>query len=273
MKKTYGLQNETKQYLRRLYAYGRTLRGEDVNDIDNFVKGLKQLNIGSNYIGWFLRDKYNMGTGSTIIPINRLNGIYPAASLINSPPWGSTGITFSADNHRIYTNVSFGVNAVPRSWSIFAITNWIGPNTEAVHHLAGSRSSAAGTSPWQILERNSAETTSASFTSSPDPNQARVSGWKTICGILDNTNSAASRQGVTNGTGSFDIRIATNNQSTALRWDNFHIGGGGPYNLTGRAYKGIVSYIMIVDKFLTQTDYNNLRLLCKATIGKDLGII
>jgi hypothetical protein len=39
--KSYGLQNETRQYLRRLYAYGRELAPADVADIDNFVKGLK----------------------------------------------------------------------------------------------------------------------------------------------------------------------------------------------------------------------------------------
>jgi len=40
--KSYGLQNETRQYLRRLYSYGRELNSSDVADIDNFIKGLKQ---------------------------------------------------------------------------------------------------------------------------------------------------------------------------------------------------------------------------------------
>jgi hypothetical protein len=272
MKKTYGLQQETRTYLRRLYAYGRELRGEDINDIDEFIKGLKQLNMGKNYIGWLLKSRYNMGTGSSVVPLGLLNNASPIGTLVNSPTWGDTGITFSADNHRVFTNLSFmGNNPFPRSWSVFGITNWIGPNTESVHHLCGARSNTAGTAPWQTNERNAAENISSSFTASPEPSQVRVAGWKTICGLFDNVNINQARQGVNNGTGTIDNRIASASQPS-LRWDNFHIGGGGPYNITTRAYKGIVSMIIIVDKYFTQTDYNNLRLLCKATIGKDLGI-
>lgn len=272
LSKSYGLQNETRQYLRRLYAYGRELARPDINDIDNFVKGLKQLNIGKNYIVWLLKSQHNIGTGSILVPLGNLNGFQDNGTLVNSPTWGTTGITFTNDNHRIFTNLTMPLARVPRSWSVFGITNWIGPNTETVHHLFGCRSATAGTSPWQVGEYGNDNNIRGSFTSAPEATQVRVTGWKTICGKFDTQVANFSRQSAVNGSNNFNDQIAINNQINNLAWDNFHIGGGGPYNTTGRAYKGVISMVMIVDKFLTQTDYNNMRLLSQSTIGKDLGI-
>lgn len=107
--KSYGLQNETRQYLRRLYAYGRELAPTDVNDIDNFIKGLKQLNLWSYLVeGWTLPTYQNIGTGSTALSFlrNQNNG-----TLINSPTWNNEGIQVTANNQRIDLNsapITFG---------------------------------------------------------------------------------------------------------------------------------------------------------------------
>lgn len=107
--KSYGLQNETRQYLRRLYAYGRELAPTDVNDIDNFVKGLKQLNLWSYLVeGWTLPTHQNIGTGSTALSFlrNQNNG-----TLINSPTWNNEGIQVTANNQQINLNstpITFG---------------------------------------------------------------------------------------------------------------------------------------------------------------------
>jgi hypothetical protein len=95
--KSYGLQNETRQYLRRLYAYGRELAPTDVADIDNFVKGLKQLNLWQNSICFLMRGQHNLGTGNTILSLGgeeNVNG-----TLVNSPTWGPNGIIFSGTNY------------------------------------------------------------------------------------------------------------------------------------------------------------------------------
>jgi len=90
--KSYGLQNETRQYLRRLYAYGRELNPSDVADIDNFIKGLKQLNLWQNIICWPMRSIHNIGTGSTVLSLGG-GGTYNG-TMLNSPTWGIIGMTF-----------------------------------------------------------------------------------------------------------------------------------------------------------------------------------
>jgi hypothetical protein len=95
--KSYGLQNETRQYLRRLYAYGRELNPTDVADIDNFVKGLKQLNLWQNSICFLMRSQHNLGTGNTILSLGGEQNVNGA--LVNSPTWGQNGITFSGTNY------------------------------------------------------------------------------------------------------------------------------------------------------------------------------
>ena len=88
--KSYGLQNETRQYLRRLYAYGKELAGTDVNDVDNFIKGLKQLNLWQNIVCWPLRSIHNIGTGSSVLS---LGGYGPFdATLLNSATWSNDGV-------------------------------------------------------------------------------------------------------------------------------------------------------------------------------------
>ena len=87
--KSYGLQNETRQYLRRLYAYGKELAGTDVNDVDNFVKGLKQLDLWSNMKIWLMRSRYNIGTGSKVLCL----GSDPSdGTILNSGTWEDNGI-------------------------------------------------------------------------------------------------------------------------------------------------------------------------------------
>ena len=88
--KSYGLQNETRQYLRRLYAYGKELAGTDVNDVDNFIKGLKQLNLWQNIVCWPMRSIHNIGTGSSVLS---LGGYGPFdATLLNSATWSNDGV-------------------------------------------------------------------------------------------------------------------------------------------------------------------------------------
>ena len=90
LSKSYGLQNETRQYLRRLYAYGKELAGTDVNDVDNFIKGLKQLNLWQNIVCWPMRSIHNIGTGSRALS---LGGYGPFdATLLNSATWSNDGV-------------------------------------------------------------------------------------------------------------------------------------------------------------------------------------
>jgi hypothetical protein len=101
--KTYGLQQETRTYLRRLYAYGRELRGEDINDIDEFIKGLKQLNLWQNTVCWPMRSIHNIGTGSKVLSLGG-GGTYDG-TMVNSPTWGTGGITNLINNSNVYIDI------------------------------------------------------------------------------------------------------------------------------------------------------------------------
>lgn len=89
--KTYGLQQETRQYLRRLYTYGRELRGEDIADIDEFIKGCKVIGVWDKSIFWLMRRQYNIGTGSTMLCLTS-GGEKPDATLLNAATWSDNGI-------------------------------------------------------------------------------------------------------------------------------------------------------------------------------------
>lgn len=106
LSKSYGLQNETRQYLRRLYAYGRELSPTDISDIDNFIKGLKQLGLWGYTICWPMRSIHNIGTGTNLLSLGGLG--QNSGTLINSPTWGINGITYNGVNHIINTSFTLG---------------------------------------------------------------------------------------------------------------------------------------------------------------------
>lgn len=99
--KLYGLQNETRQYLRRLYSYGRELVGLDITDIDDFIKGLKQLGLWGNTIFWLMRTQHNIGNGSRILGFGGYNSRSLDASIINA------GISWSSDGMLLIDGSSY----------------------------------------------------------------------------------------------------------------------------------------------------------------------
>jgi len=57
-----------------------------------FVRGMKSLGLWQNMVCWPLRSYQNAGTGSTVYSLGGL-GVFNGAT-INSPAWGTNGITF-----------------------------------------------------------------------------------------------------------------------------------------------------------------------------------
>jgi hypothetical protein len=93
--KSYGLQTETRQYLRRLYAYGKELAGADVADLDNFISGMKQLNLWQGSVSWLLSNRNNIGSGTIALSMGGQSSILTDGSLVNGPTWGNDGIQFT----------------------------------------------------------------------------------------------------------------------------------------------------------------------------------
>lgn len=83
--------------------------------INDFVKGTKNLGLWSNIISWPLRSSQNAGTGTTAYSLGGL--ITKNGTLTNDPTWGTDGITFDGANDYItvpfteksgYTSHNFG---------------------------------------------------------------------------------------------------------------------------------------------------------------------
>lgn len=100
--RTYQFDIDTKRYLNKVNTY-RSLNSlpdiqkSDAVDIDNFVIGLKDLNIWSQSICFLLRSQHNIGTGSQVFSIGGQDNII--GNSVNSPTWGLNGITFSGTNY------------------------------------------------------------------------------------------------------------------------------------------------------------------------------
>ena len=97
----YTFDIDTKRYLNRVNTYRQlnslpNIANGDAVDIDNFIIGLKDLGIWHNSVCFLMRSQHNIGVGSTINSLGgqaNING-----TLVNSPTWGLSGITFSGTN-------------------------------------------------------------------------------------------------------------------------------------------------------------------------------
>jgi len=107
--KTYGLQKETRNYLRRLYTFNRELASSDIADLDNFIKGTKQLGIWQNMVCWPLRSQHNLGSGSTVLSLGGFSGGVFNGTLINGPTWANDGITTNGTNNYVDISTSFAI--------------------------------------------------------------------------------------------------------------------------------------------------------------------
>jgi len=246
--KSYGLQNETRQYLRRLYAYGKELAGADIADIDNFIKGLKQLNLWHSIICWPMRSVQNIGTSNTLLSLGGL-GIYNG-TLVNSPTWSNTGINSTAIGqcmtttlpllNLLTTSASYRVNVDPNAMRRIISTSssgsWFGTNMVGSGEVSGT-------------------------------NGTITFSWGA---------------GLTVGIQTFDTAIfgpttrgVRNKTLGTLTTGLFPAAGDGNIGLfrpSGNYIDATVSIMMAANRQLTTTEVTLLNDLYKTTIGKGLGL-
>lgn len=267
--KSYELQNETRQYLRRLYAYGRELNLSDVSDIDNFIKGLKQLNLWQTSICFLMRSQHNIGTGNTILSLGgeqNING-----TLVNSPTWGLSGITFSGTNYITaflrrplrtsvvsIASVANSVNNQPGYTNGFNYQLSISTNNYNQNGFSIISESSSGSS-WIIeglQEGSRAQTTSIA-------NQiSRLNGGRLFSGGTQNyLNGSIITSTIARNNQTFDrIQICGRwlNNVVQCAVGNFQVG-----------WIGTQSFVIVSTQYI---DFPILQALVKNTIGKGLGI-
>ena len=280
--KSYGLQTETRQYLRRLYAYGRELNSSDIADIDNFIKGLKQFNLLQNIIVYPLRSQYNIGTGANVLSfggIGKFDGL-----MINGPSWGLSGINFTAASTQYIRIPNFLNNPVVAGFSMICLHQ---PDfTTTGRALLGNDGATTTTRGMRInVQAHSyitgtgvANTLYASFNSSnTTTGDSGAGGFANFNTGSMHVNYISFGGGLATG-----LRYALN-QTTGAANINLPFFGNTSLNTmgigarngatgTGDYFQGTMALMMIANRPISPVEYLNIYDLIKTTIGKGLSL-
>jgi hypothetical protein len=269
--KSYGLQTETRQYLRRLYAYGRELNLSDVADIDNFIKGLKQLGLWSNTVCWLLRSQQNLGTGTIALSLGGL-GNYNG-TLVNTVTWGSNGVQSGGVSLTSRINISTDIRRVINyGTSIFGVVSNNNDDNYYIFQVADSNdgnptypsiavNQASGLGVVPVVTRNSVRYFQATR------GGAYLAGFSSVAGVLRTNSQANFRNGTVI---SNEINLGVINPDSQITVNAAFIAGRGNGAITGGGNTSPISLVSTV--IFTNEQISNLHLLYKTTIGKGLGL-
>ena len=270
--KSYGLQNETRQYLRRLYSYGRELNSSDIADIDNFIKGLKQLGLWSNTVCWLLRSQQNLGSGTIALSLGGL-GNYNG-TLVNTVTWGSNGVqsggaNFSGSRINISTDIRRVINY---GASIFGVVSNNNDDNYYIFQVADSNdgnptypslavNQAISTGVIPIVTRNSTRYFQATR------GGAYLAGFSSVAAAIRTNSQANFRNGALI---SNEINLGVINPDSQTIVNTAYIASRGNGAITGGGNTSPISLVSTV--IFTNEQISNLHLLYKTTIGKGLGL-
>jgi len=277
-----GLQTETKQYIKRLSTFNRKLNPTDITDIDNFIAGLKQLNLLQNIIVYPLRSQHNIGSGANVLSFGGIGKFHGVA--INGPSWGSSGINFTATNSQYIRIPNFLNSPVVTGFSMICLHQ---PDfTTTGRALLGNDGSTVTTRGLRINVQNHSYVTGtgvaanmfvtfpSSSTSGGSNSASRTYiGYNTAAMHVNyisfgedlNTGLAASIN-TTTTSGSKSLRFFSNNAYNTM-------GIGSRNGQTGSDYfQGTMSLMMIANRAISPSEYLNVYALIKTTIGKNLGL-
>jgi hypothetical protein len=278
-----GLQNETKQYIKRLSTYNRKLNSTDVADIDNFIKGLKQLNLLQNIIVYPLRSQHNIGSGANVLSfggVGRFDGLS-----INSPSWGLSGINFTAASSQYIRIPNFLNSPVVAGFSMICIHQ---PDfTTAARALLGNDGSSATTRGIRINVQNHSYVTGTGVAANmfvTFPSSSTGVGSESAARTYIGYNTAAMHVNYVSFGGGLTTGLAASINSTTstgtinLPFFNntaFNTMGIGARNGLGAGadfFQGTMSLMMIANRAISPSEYLNVYALIRTTIGKGLGL-
>jgi hypothetical protein len=265
----YQFDVDTKRYLNRVNTY-RSLNGlpdiqkSDAADIDNFVIGLKDLNLWQNTTLWLMRSVHNISVGSNLLCTG--GGPQLDITLINSPSWTTNGITFnrSLDQYGLTRVVD-----VLNDFGAFVVVDHDRNNGGSfITQDRWSGASGDGGFNW-LLQRNDStsvqlfignNTTGSAFTNITAPTSGFMfhGGIKSIRG-----NSHSVNGGAVSTVGSVSQFLGTKRMAISLA----RSGWG-----SGSAMSGTMAAACYLNTSLspTQQTFQSLNSLLRATICKDI---
>ena len=269
--KTYGLQKETRNYLRRLYTFNRELASSDIADIDNFIKGTKQLGIWQNMVCWPLRSQHNLGSGSTVLSLGGLGTFN--GTMVNSPSWGTNGVQSGGASFSSRISISNEIRKfINYGATIYGVLSNNGDDNYGIFiqqdedgnpiypSILCNQSISTGVVP--VVTRNSTRyfqsTRGGAFSA----------GFSSVASVIRSTSQANFRNGIliANET---NLNVM-NPDSQIISAFSTSIAARGNGAITGG---GVTSPISLVSTLtLSNEQITNLHNLYKTTIGKGLGL-
>ena len=91
-------------------SFVTTSGATDIEGIDQFVKGVKNLGLYNSMVCWPLRSTQNAGTGTTAYSLGGLGTFN--GTLVNGPAWANDGIDFDGVDDHITTTFTQGATQV-----------------------------------------------------------------------------------------------------------------------------------------------------------------
>lgn len=133
-----GIDVDAKNYANRIFLNsGTRISREELQNISEFVKVLKELNLWQQMVCWTLRSTQNYGKGSRVEGLGNLQRF--VGTMVNGPTWGLSGITLNPNTQWI---------SVPRSFTsehftaLGAVYNYSGNKQQVLIHYGDSSGQA-----------------------------------------------------------------------------------------------------------------------------------
>jgi hypothetical protein len=101
----------------------------DIEGLDAFVKGVKNLGLWESMVAWPLRSSQNAGTGTTAYSLGGLGTFN--GTLVGGPAWTADGITFGGSTQYIEYSPQFTVDFTKGGYSIHAVWSALGVAVDA----------------------------------------------------------------------------------------------------------------------------------------------
>lgn len=254
--KYYKLDTDTKAYLKRMAVDGIKTPA-DIYSVNDFVVGLKDLNLWGNIICWPSRANQNAGSGTTVYSLGKLicNG-----TMVNGPTWQANGIVFTNTTQEV-TRSGFDTPASPMSFGSVASKS----PTSAV-----MRTIMLGTYPQRYSNGDAQNTRSFDIRNNLNSNFLTwsLSASTSFIFKLVSVESNLNANGYANGQS-----ISGSSTGATVGWDNttgvstklFSVGNANDATI-------IYAFVYIFTRNISALEQLNFYNLYKATAGKGLNL-
>ena len=222
------------------------------NAINDFVLGMKNLNLYNNMACWPLRSTQNAGTGTTAYSLGGLGTFN--GTLVSGPTWGVDGVVFDGSNDVITTSLTT------------QFTDFTAMATARINVGAGNAS--------RIIDKNFStgfwlgkafadNQAGGGVRESSNPFGRYVSCQEGVYNTLFSTRGGTTHSIYKNGSSTVATGTVT---ATALSSDSVSFGGSSNFLL------GTISFTLISDQSFNSSTVDSIYNLYKNTLGAGLGL-